>query len=492
MTCSHWLTTNQEPVLFNDTIYHNVANGLRGPSFEGLSEAAKRQLVIAACKQANAHEFIEKLPHGYNTVTGERAGLLSGGQKQRIAIARSIVADPKILLLDEVTSALDAESERAVMAALEKVSQERTTILIAHKMATVINADNIVVLDKGVIKEQGTHAELLAMNGYYCRLLRAQGNPHSQKNGGAHIAEQDQEMTSQISRKLSRRSSFIPSTERVPRPLESTEFSRRLSLLHSLSKLYSEYPSLIWLSLIGLAAALVLAASWPVQAFLFSRVVTVFQLQGGEVVDRGNFWALMFFILGLSMIIGFLVLFYFLGLVGARFGIAYRRAYFSAMLHQDITFFQDDGNTSGGLTALLMADATDLTMFFSVSMPLITVFGIELIACCVLSLAVYWKLALAAIFGCLPPIFATGFTRLRLQTTEQDRYAALFLESARYSTEAVASIRTVSSLTMEEKVKDLYHSKLQSASASSIKQALVPMILLSLSDALALAGKLSF
>jgi len=466
-----------------------VLNGLRGSDVASLSDAQKRELVISACKQANAHDFIEKLPKGYDTPAGERAGLLSGGQKQRVAIARSIVSNPKILLLDEATSALDSESERAVSAALEKASRGRTTIMIAHKLSTVVHADNIVVLNRGIIVEQGTHSQLVALNGHYARLLQAQG-ASSDSSGQATPVEEEQ-ITKTISRKLTRYSTkgiINEPLQELTSPLETEEISRRYGMLRCMYKLYAENPSLVWPSILGVAAAIMGGASYPLQAVFFSRLVTVFQATGDELIRRGNFWALMFFIIGISQLVAYLILFYFMGIVGAILGEVYRRKYLRSMLGQDIGWFQA-GNTSGGLTALLSTDGTDIAMLFAANSGLIIVFVTCLIACCILALAVYWKLALVAIFGCIPPLLAAGFFRMRIDLTAQDRCASAFLESSRYSTEAVAAIRTVSSLTMEDKVEGMYHDKLEAASATSVKKSLLAMILYALSDALTLAGK---
>ncbi|MFB6320725.1 ABC transporter ATP-binding protein [Saccharicrinis sp. FJH54] len=152
---------NQDPILFNDTFFNNIAFGL---------DDASEEDVIAAAKVANAHDFIMETENGYHTNIGDRGSKLSGGQRQRISIARAVLANPPVLILDEATSALDTESERLVQDALEKLMKNRTTIVIAHRLSTVRNADEICVMHEGKIAERGKHEDLIKINGIYKKL----------------------------------------------------------------------------------------------------------------------------------------------------------------------------------------------------------------------------------------------------------------------------------------------------------------------------------
>ena len=156
---------SQDTILFNDTVAHNISYGLPEAGIDEIRQAAKT---------ANALEFIDNLPNGFDTIIGEKGTRLSGGQRQRISIARALLKNPDILILDEATSALDTESERKVQEAIDTLVQNRTVIVIAHRLSTITKADQIIVLDEGEIVESGTHEKLLEINGKYKHLYNIQ------------------------------------------------------------------------------------------------------------------------------------------------------------------------------------------------------------------------------------------------------------------------------------------------------------------------------
>jgi len=152
-------------VLFNESIYYNLLYARND---------ATREEVIEAAKTAHIHDFILSLPKGYDTIVGERGLKLSGGEKQRVAIARTILKSPKILIFDEATSALDSKSEQAILKDLRATAANHTTLVIAHRLSTIVDADGILVLDKGRVIEQGSHQELLAQKGRYAHMWELQ------------------------------------------------------------------------------------------------------------------------------------------------------------------------------------------------------------------------------------------------------------------------------------------------------------------------------
>jgi len=165
----------QDTVLFNDTVYYNIAYGDPG---------AGRAEVEAAARMAQIHDFVLGLPDGYDTMVGERGLKLSGGEKQRVAIARALLKRPAIMMFDEATSALDTRTEREIQNSLDEVSRDRTTLMIAHRLSTVVAADEILVLEDGRIVERGRHGALLARDGIYAAMWRRQQEAATSEDAG--------------------------------------------------------------------------------------------------------------------------------------------------------------------------------------------------------------------------------------------------------------------------------------------------------------------
>jgi ATP-binding cassette, subfamily B, heavy metal transporter len=169
----------QDTVLFNDTIYYNIRYG---------RPEAAREEVVAAAEAAHIHAFIESLPDGYDSTVGERGLKLSGGEKQRVAIARAILKNPRILIFDEATSALDSKSEKSIQAELNRIAHGHTTLVIAHRLSTVMDADQILVMDHGRIVERGTHRELLQRGGNYAQMWLLQQREEAEREKAAEVA----------------------------------------------------------------------------------------------------------------------------------------------------------------------------------------------------------------------------------------------------------------------------------------------------------------
>ena len=497
---------SQEPTLFGTTIFGNIQHGLIGTKHEGLDMEKQKELIINAAKMANAHDFVTGLPEGYETNVGERGFLLSGGQKQRIAIARAMVSDPKILLLDEATSALDTKSEGVVQAALDVAAKGRTTIVIAHRLSTIKTADNIVVMSRGRIVEQGTHDELLERRSAYYNLVEAQRISAEREDQNADENAKLDEIEEKLYRTPTAENGNAfevdPDDANIANKLNRTPSEKSVSSMALQKKKESSGPQYsLWtlikvvgsfnkqetyLMLTGLACSIIAGGGNPTQAVFFAKAIVALSLPPSmydKLRQDANFWS------GMYLMLAFVQFFSFCG-QGVAFAYCSERLVhrardqaFRTMLRQDIAFFDREENSAGALTTFLSIETTHLAGMSGVTLGTILVVSTTLIAAIALSCAIGWKLALVCT-ATIPILLACGFFRFWMLAQFQTRAKKAYEKSASYACEATAAIRTVASLTREEDVWEHYHQSLVAQGSKSLKSILKSSILYASSQSL--------
>ena len=475
---------SQEPTLFGTTIFNNIRHGLIGTKYENSDIEKQKELILAAAKMANAHDFVTGLPEGYDTNVGERGFLLSGGQKQRIAIARAMVSDPKILLLDEATSALDTKSEGVVQAALDVAAQGRTTIVIAHRLSTIKTADNIVVMSQGRIVEQGSHDELLEKRSAYYNLVEAQRisaeNEVKKAEENAEVEESEEELVTSlapektISREKLERSTTGKSVSSAILQSRKSSSGPRYSLWTLIKVVGSFNKKEVHYMLFGLVFSIIAGGGNPTQSVLFAEEIVALSQPPSmysKLRHDANFWSLMYLMLALVQILSFSAQGVAFAYCSERLVHRARDMAFRNMLRQDIAFFDKEENTAGALTSFLSTQTTHLAGMSGVTLGTILVVLTTLIAAIALSCALNYKLALVCT-ATIPVLLACGFLRFWMLARFQDRAKKAYESSASFACEATAAIRTVASLTREEDVWEHYHQSLVEQERKSLQSIL--------------------
>ncbi|CAI9106393.1 OLC1v1005538C2 [Oldenlandia corymbosa var. corymbosa] len=483
---------SQEPMLFSLSIKDNIAYG---------KDNATLNQIKAAAELANAAKFIDKLPQGFDTMVGSHGSQLSGGQKQRIALARAILKDPRILLLDEATSALDAESERIVQEALNRVMVNRTTVVVAHRLSTVKNADVIAVLEQGKIVEKGSHIELLQdPEGAYSQLTRLQ--QHTEKPDDLLVYNHDDsEITADsgrhsskrisLSRSISRCSSGLGSSSRrhsvrigiglpaVVGMLETKDDEFResdspslttcqdFSLLRLAYLNKQEIPELIF----GSLAAVVTGVLLPIFGIIISRAIKTFYEPAHELQKKSKLWALLLVVIGITNLLATPLKTYFFAMAGCKLIKRIRLMCFEKIVHMEISWFDRQENSSGKISSRLSVDATSVRSVVGESLSFFVQNIATALAGLIIGFGASWELSFITLFM-LPLIGLNGYMQMKFVKGFSTDAKKKYEDATQVASDAVETIRTVASFSAEDKVIQLYERKCKDPIEAGTRQGL--------------------
>lgn len=482
----------QMPTLFMLSIRDNIALGaaLDVVMDENTKKTVMRRRevteeeIIKAAKMANAHDFIMKLPEQYDTMLGERGALLSGGQKQRVCIARALIRNPKILILDESTAALDAQSERVVQEALEKASTGRTTITIAHRLSTVKNCDIISVIDKGTIVESGTHSKLIDREGgAYRTLVEHQKIEARNVEEITRVSATDEGIAEALVYKdsVSKTRHDEARSDSGEEPDDEAAADRgilRRAFVFNIGELH-------WI-LFGMMGAAIAGAAFPVMAIVFSEVINVMVDEARNTNEEIRKWCFYFVAIGGGAFVGHFVQLACLGISGEVLTRKLRRLCFRQILKQEMGFFDEKKNSLGALTTRLATEATMVkgvtgdtlgTLTFAFS-TVITGFIIAYVACWRIALVVTAVFPLMAISGALQVKLMTGF-----DADSEKKYA----DAGAVASEAVDNFDTVTAIGVQDTFMAKYDDALEVPIKNGRKSALVAGIMFGISEFLSQA-----
>ncbi|PKI64268.1 hypothetical protein CRG98_015341 [Punica granatum] len=473
---------SQEPVLFLTTTRENIAYG---------KENATDKEIKAAIKLANAAKFIDNLPKGLDTMVGEHGTQLSGGQKQRIAIARAILKNPKILLLDEATIALDAESERTVQDALDRVMENRTTIVVALRLTTIRNANIIAVVHKGKFVEQGVHKELIRdpQGAYFQLICLQEGSNEVEESIPAEADQKEASLqedkialadklswTKSTRRSMNRGSSaaspsvVLPQSEILESMTNARDFDvqqkvsiRRLARLNQ--------PEAAYL-LFGTVAAAIFGVIFPIFGLLIGSATKSFYKPPHKLRQDSKLWATVYVGLVVIIFVNYPVQNYFFRTAGGR--LIWRISYmtFRKVVHQEISWFDDPTNSSGAIGARLSTDASSLSSLVGDTLSLIVQNIATITAGIVIAFTANLKLSLI-VLAVLPFLLLDGYVQGKFLTWFTADAKVKYEEASQVANDAVSSIRTVASFCAEDKVMDLYQKKCKAPKKLGVRLGLV-------------------
>lgn len=495
----------QDPLLLDRSVLENIALGLvnsprpehvplqpilLGTQLSQIAEAVRKgeditvaaeshgtealevvEMVQRAASLADAEIFLRNLEFGLGTVVGPNGDLLSGGQKQRVALARALVKDPKILVLDEATSSLDSASERRIQDAIEKVSAGRTVVSIAHRLATVKNADKIVVMRNGKVIEQGGHLDLMTKDGDYAALVRLQnmGSETSSVSTAKASSGKETNHSEPDMEKVSRALTVEDETpceekaieveENAEKNAKSSEGSRPTwATIKSLAAISRPYLILL---LIAFIASIAVGGTYSGAALIFGNTIGALSPCNTEDAIRasGSFFGLMFFVLAIAEFFANGISWSAFGCVAQKMLYRIRVLSFRSLFEQDLQWHQSENRTPSTLLSYITSDSAALEGLTGSIIGSIMSIAINFLVAVILSMIVAWKIAIVCL-ATVPLMLGSGIMQMRILTRFAERHEKAFSKSVGITVEAVNSIKTVAALSLEQEVLGTYRRSL--------------------------------
>lgn len=444
-------------------------------------------LVQKAAALADADNFINALQHGYGTIVGSSGRLISGGQKQRVALARALVKDPKVLILDEATAALDSSSEQRIQRAISNIATGRTVVTIAHRLATITSADKIIVLHKGLVVEEGDHQALMNKNGAYAELVKLQGlgasslkdkelgsQTRDDKTASALSIEEDTEGSSSSKNDFGdpEKSEFRASEKAISKDAEDQDEPPTPS--RSFWSVLRGYTPALKPHLLTIAAALlgssIVGGSFSGEAVIFGNTVGSLNPCKSEesIRSQGSFFGLMFFVLAIIEFFANVVSWSGFGWVSEKIVYTVRVLSFRSLFEQDLHWHQSEGRTPALLLSYITRDGSALGGLSGSVIGTIFSITVNLIAAIVLTHIIAWKIALVCL-SLVPLLLGAGLMELRVLGQFEERHENAYTKSVDIGVEAISSIKTIASLSLEEETLRTYRRSLKGPRKETFK-----------------------
>ncbi|KAI1346558.1 P-loop containing nucleoside triphosphate hydrolase protein [Xylaria sp. FL0043] len=424
------------------------------------------QMILHAADLADAGIFLSNLEFGLGTIVGPNGDLLSGGQKQRVALARALVKDPRILILDEATSSLDSASEQRIQAAIEKASVGRTVISIAHRLATVKNADKIVVMRNGKVIEQGNHSELMAKDADYAALVRLQ-------NMGSETSSISTPQTSKISIDLPRKISSQVEEDRavmtdiaeskqeaaVDDSAEKEPEQPAWSVMKRLGSLTRPY--LLWL-FIAFFGSLIVGGTYLGSGLIFGNTIAALSPCNTEqaIKAAGSLFGLLYFVLAIIEFFANGTSWSTFGLVAEKVLYVIRVLSFRSLFEQDLQWHQSENRTPSSLLSFITSDTAAIGGLTGSIIGTMFSIVVNFVGAIILAHIVAWKIAVVCL-AVVPLMLGSGFMKLWILARFDEKHGKAFEKSVGISVEAVNSIKTVAALSLEQEILGTYQRSLE-------------------------------